>query len=95
MDDRSKILVASVAGAAVGGILGCLYLTEPGRRVRSQIQPMLDLLIDELQRTQGTLEKAREATLEGRRTLGDLFKPTVPHEVGSPREGHSFRQASS
>ena len=35
-------------GAVAGGICGWLYLTEPGRRMRSQIEPKLDDFMREL-----------------------------------------------
>ena len=74
MDERTQVLVATLLGAVVGGVVGTLYFTERGRNVRDQLEPLLDNIIAELQRTQQTVEKAREVTVEGRRTLDDLLK---------------------
>ena len=75
MDERSQVLVATMLGAVVGGVFGCLYLTERGRHVRDRIEPVFDRVIDELQQTRTTLEKAREAVEEGRRTVDDVLHP--------------------
>ena len=42
MDERSKVALATVLGATIGGVFGCLYLTERGRRTRDQMEPLLD-----------------------------------------------------
>jgi hypothetical protein len=76
VDDRSRVLLATIIGAAAGGLLGYLYLTEQGRHVRRQIDPWLDDVMDELQRMRGTVDKAREATAEGRRAFADVFGPS-------------------
>ena len=72
MEDRSRVLIATLIGAAAGAVWGYLYLTQGGRRVRSQIDPKLDDFIGELHRMRGTIEKAREAADEGWRSLNDL-----------------------
>jgi len=64
--------MATLIGAAAGGVWGWLYLTEGGRRVRSQIEPKLDDFIRELQNVRGTVEKARTAANEGWRSLGEM-----------------------
>ena len=72
MDERSRVLLATVLGAVVGGFWGWLYLTENGRRVRDQIEPKLDDLVGELTRVRGTVEKARTAANEGWRSLSEV-----------------------
>ncbi len=71
-DERSRVLLATLMGAVIGGAWGWLYLTEGGRRVRSQIEPKLDSFIAELTRVRGTVEKARTAANEGWRSLGEM-----------------------
>ena len=58
-----------------GRLVGFLYLTDRGRRVRDQIEPMIESMISELERARGTVEKARDAALEGRRAVDDLLAP--------------------
>lgn len=72
MDERSRVLMATMLGAVAGGVWGWLYLTENGRRVRHQIEPKLDDFISELTRVRGTVEKARTAANEGWRSLNDM-----------------------
>jgi hypothetical protein len=72
VDDRSRVLMATIMGAVAGGVWGWLYLTESGRRVRDQIEPRLDDFMGELTRMRGTVEKARTAANEGWRSLSDL-----------------------
>ncbi len=72
MDDRTKVLVAAVAGALAGGVCGFLYLTEAGRRVRQRIDPQIDEFVAEVRRLKRTVEKARAAADESWRTLQDV-----------------------
>lgn len=72
MDERSRVLTATVLGAIVGGVWGWLYLTANGRRVRSQIEPKLDDFMRELANVRGTVEKARTAANEGWRSLNEV-----------------------
>ena len=72
VDERSRVLMATVLGAVVGGVYGWLYMTENGRRVRDQIEPKLDDFVNELTRMRGTVEKARSAANEGWRSLNDM-----------------------
>ena len=76
VDERTQVLAATMLGAVLGCVFGCLYLTERGRRVRTQIAPLFDTAIDELQQTRRTLEKARVAVEEGRRTIDDVLQPS-------------------
>ena len=77
MDERSQVMAATMLGAMVGGVLGCLYLTERGRQVRIQIEPFFDAVIDELQQARKTVEKARDAANEGRRAFDDVLRPSA------------------
>ncbi|HYT75168.1 MAG TPA: hypothetical protein VEL79_10505 [Vicinamibacterales bacterium] len=72
MDERSRVLLASVMGAVAGGVWGWLYLTEGGRRVRVQIEPKLDDFMRELSSVRGTVAKAKTAANEGWRSLNEM-----------------------
>ena len=72
MEDRSRVLLATLLGAVAGGIWGWLYLTDNGRTFRAQIDPKLDDFIRELRNVRGTVEKARNAADEGWRSLNDI-----------------------
>jgi outer membrane lipoprotein SlyB len=72
VEERSRVLLATVLGAVAGGVWGWLYLTEAGRRMRSQIEPKLDDLVRELTTVRGTVQKARNAANEGWRSLNEI-----------------------
>jgi hypothetical protein len=65
-------MLATLIGAAAGAAWGYLYLTESGRRVRTQIEPKLDDFVGELHRMRGTIDKAKRAANEGWQSLNDL-----------------------
>jgi hypothetical protein len=72
VEERSRVLLATLLGAVAGGVWGWLYLTQDGRRVRSQIEPKLDDFIRELHNVRGTVEKAKTAANEGWRSLNEI-----------------------
>jgi len=79
VDERSRVLLATMLGAVAGGVWGWLYLTANGARVRSQIEPKLDDFIRELGNVRGTVDKAKMAATEGWRSLNEI--------TGSPAQG--------
>jgi hypothetical protein len=78
VDERSRVLTATVLGAIAGGVWGWLYLTQQGRRVRSQIEPKLDDFMRELHNVRGTVEKARSAANESWRSINDVAGASAP-----------------
>lgn len=72
MSSQGRVVWASVAGAAVGGVLGYLYLTESGRRLLDQIEPRLDDFVRETARLRTTVLKARAAARESWRSLNEI-----------------------
>ncbi len=72
MEERSRVLLATMLGAVAGGVWGWLYLTQSGARLRTQIEPKLDDFVHELANVRRTVEKARTAANEGWRSLNDL-----------------------
>jgi hypothetical protein len=78
VEERSRVLLATVFGAVAGGVWGWLYMTEQGRRVRGQIEPKLDDFIREVHSLRGTVDKARTAANEGWRSLGEITGGSLP-----------------
>jgi hypothetical protein len=72
VEERSRVLLATLMGAVAGGVWGWLYLTEQGRRVRVQIEPKLDDFVRELGNVRGTVDKAKMAANEGWRSLNEI-----------------------
>lgn len=72
MEERSRVLLATLVGAVTGGVWGWLYLTQGGARMRTRIEPKLDDFIRELANVRGTVDKARTAANEGWRSLNEI-----------------------
>ena len=72
MTEGSRVFLSALAGAMVGAAAGYLYLTDDGRRVRSQIEPKLDDAVREMRRLKGTASKVQSAASEGWRSLREL-----------------------
>jgi len=84
VDERTKVLLATLIGAIAGGVVGYLYLTDSGERFRGRVEPQIDDFVAELRRLRRAVDKARDAADESWRTL---------QEVASrePRAGASSR----
>lgn len=99
MDERSQILLSTLLGAVAGAVVGCLYLTERGSRVRKQIEPALDGFVAEIDRARGTVLRAREAAREGRRAFEEVLAvsrtPESNGDMGSPAARSRVGEASS
>jgi hypothetical protein len=78
VEERSRVLLATLTGAIAGGVWGWLYLTEAGRRARAQVDPKLDDFLRELRNLRGTVEKARTAANEGWRSLNEVATGAKP-----------------
>jgi hypothetical protein len=70
--DKSRILMASIAGAAIGSFLGYLFFTPQGRALCRKLESAFDDTAQELIRFRGTLAKATAAASEGWRLLDDF-----------------------
>jgi len=77
VDERTQVFWASALGAVVGGVCGWLYLTERGREVKSDLEPFFDSVVDEIHQAQHTVDKARLAVVEGKRTLDGVLRATA------------------
>lgn len=73
MNDKSRVLLSTLAGAAIGGLFGYLYLTAEGRRLRDEIEPRLDEFSREIRKLRSTVAKAQEVANEGWRSLNELI----------------------
>ena len=57
MTQRNQAGWAIVVGAALGGLVGYLFFTEGGRRVRARIEPAVADLLENAQNWRGTIER--------------------------------------
>jgi hypothetical protein len=75
VNERSSVLWSVVLGAVAGGVVGFLYLTDDGRRMRARLEPGLDDVVREVRRLRSSVDKARLAAEEGWGTVADLTRP--------------------
>ena len=72
MREKTGVLIGLVAGAAIGGAAGWLYLTEDGRRFRARLDPLFQDLAEGAVRLRETALRAERAASESLRTLRDV-----------------------
>lgn len=71
--DNSRAMMATVLGAAIGGVAGYLFFTEHGRHLRRQLEPALDDLSRELLSFRSTMQKAAGVANEGWKLLNEAI----------------------
>ena len=57
MSDNYQVKWAVIAGAAIGGLIGYLFFTDSGRRLRARLEPAVDELVDKAHGWRGTVER--------------------------------------
>jgi gas vesicle protein len=72
MREKTGVLIGLVAGAAIGGAAGWLYLTEGGRRFRGRLEPLFQDLAEGAMRLRDTAQRAEQAASDSWRTLRDV-----------------------
>ena len=92
VDDRGKVLGATLLGAAIGGLAGYLFLTESGRTLRLELEPRLDNALAEVRRLRAAILKVKEAAREGRRSLSEVLgeKEESPNWATAYRSNSGF-----
>ena len=78
--NNSRALAATIAGAVIGAVVGYLFFTERGRRVRRQIEPALDDFSRELLSFRTSVQNAAQVANEGWK----LWKETLGEGGNSP-----------
>lgn len=84
MDDRARVVTSAVLGALVGSVVGYLFLTEDGRRLRERLEPGVDDVLGELRRLGEAAESAKAAAGEGLLSL-QAFRRRCWPEPGESR----------
>ena len=91
MSERSQVVAATLAGAAIGGLIGYLYFTAGGRRLRGEIEPRLTEASRDIVRVRDAMSDAFAAIEEGRRSLqrlaSQLARPPV-YEAPADADEH-------
>jgi gas vesicle protein len=86
--NNSRELMATLVGAAIGGVAGYLFFTDRGRSLRRQIEPALEDFSHELVSFRTTVRKASGVASEGwkllNEALGDVEPSRFPGRQTSP-----------
>lgn len=92
MDDRGRVLGATLLGAAVGGLAGYLYLTENGRTLRRDLEPKLDDMLAEIRRLRAAILKVKEVAREGQRSVSEVIgdRGEAPNWTNAYRSSSGF-----
>ena len=85
MDDRSRMGWAIVAGAAIGGFLGFLFLTDRGRRLRSELESQVDDLASGVGKLQDLASQVRDTAQTGWQRVQHLTSQ-VARDASAPFE---------
>jgi hypothetical protein len=89
--NQGRVMLASLAGAVTGALAGYLYLTDAGRRLRTQFEPRLDDAMREVSRLRRTIGKAQTVATEGWRSLHDVAGGSAQQgEFGAPRQSSPY-----
>jgi hypothetical protein len=72
VSERSQVVGATLAGAAIGGLIGYLFFTASGRRLRGEIEPRVVEASREIVRVRDAVAQAFSAIEDGRRSLERL-----------------------
>jgi hypothetical protein len=72
MNDRARVVLASLGGALAGGLLGYFYLTDRGREIRGELEPALEDLVTGLKDFGGSVARATEVAGERLRSLASM-----------------------
>jgi hypothetical protein len=65
MNDESRVVPAMIVGAALGAVAGYLFFTEPGRRLRRQLEPALEHFAREVSGFRGAVQRAVGVASQG------------------------------
>ena len=88
MSERSVVVLSAIAGAALGGLTGFLFLTDRGRQLRLELEPRIEEFAREFVNLQGTVSRATSVAAEGWRMVADVAaRPAAsdwPREQGAP-----------
>jgi hypothetical protein len=91
MEDRSKVGAFVLVGAVLGGLVGFLFFTESGRRLRAEVGPKFEDLLEGTRQLAGHLETLRDAAGEGWQSVSRLVSGPPDAVEGWPEGGRSGR----
>lgn len=73
MTEQTRVYIATIVGAVMGGMAGYMLFTEQGRVLRRQIEPALDDFVQELSHLRGTVSRAAGVASESWKLLDEAL----------------------
>lgn len=96
MEERRRVLLSALAGAAAGAAAGFLMLTSRGKTVREQFEPRLEEFLGNIQRLKVSVHKARSVAEESWRSIQEILEETTPKAGRSvPPDGLAAEQRAA
>ena len=89
MNERSRVLGATLLGAAIGGLVGYLYLAGSGRRLLDKAESKLDEVAGEFRKLRRTLSRAQAVASEGWGSVQELTTERRPPDPWPVRDRQS------
>ena len=89
----SRTMAATIAGAAVGGVIGYLFFSPNGRAMRREIEPAIEDLARELVSFRTTVQKAAGVANDGWRLLNEVtgaIGDESPRRYPTPHQNSPF-----
>ena len=77
---NDRAVTATLLGAGIGAIVGYLFFSESGRRLRRQIEPALVVISRELHSLRSTVQKAAGVANEGWKLLNEAMSESGPQQ---------------
>lgn len=76
MRDRTAMFLGALAGAVAGGLVGWLYLSDDGRRLRARLEPRLIDFAGRAAELRGRAGRLQQAASDGWSGLHDRKRPS-------------------
>ena len=83
--NNSREIVVTITGAVLGGMAGYLFFTDGGRKVRRQLEPVLEELSREFVSIRRSVQEASGVTTQGWMLLNDMLGDGGQPTARSPR----------
>jgi len=90
VNDSSRTMAATLAGAVIGGVVGYLFFTVNGRTLRRQIEPAIDDFARELESFRGTVRKAAGVASDGWQLLHEAIGEEAPRRYPATHQTSPF-----
>jgi hypothetical protein len=82
VDDRGRVILSVIIGAAVGGVFGFIAFTDAGRRFRQQLEPQLDSLVEDTERLRHTFERVGNAAIDTWQSVSHIVTAIAEQRAG-------------